>query len=274
MKRFKYSIIKYMPDPKRGEIINVGLVVFLQQKLDVRVINASAKLRMLDGSSSMDDIEHLKNSIEEISQLAGSPERAMSILRGFRGSSYLSDTAEFVIDDSNQYEQRVRNLFNLLIKPYSTKEKTVRTPRILSHLKDKFESMNILAKNTDELSKHKVVYNYPLNEKSGFHADFILKNGKFHITEAIDFNVNDLNSKLKETSMKVMTFMEGRKALGDKTGSYFVYTATSTIEKEITSHLNMASDYSDELFNLADTKDAARYFDMMSSLAGHNRLIH
>jgi hypothetical protein len=274
MKHFKYSIIKYMPDPKRGEIINVGLVVFLPNKLDVRVINASAKLRMLDGSSSMEEIENLKTSIEEISRLSASVEHSLSILKSFRSPSYLSDPGEFVIDDEKQYEQRVRNLFSLLIKPHSTKEKVVRTPRILSHLKEKFESMDLLAKNTDELSKHKVVYNYPLNEKSGFHADFILKNGKFHITEAIDFNVNDLNSKLKETSMKVMTFMEGRKALGEKTGSYFVYTATSAIEKEITSHLNMASDYSDELFNLANTKDSARYFDLMSSLAGHNRLIH
>lgn len=274
MKSFKYSVIKYMPDPKRGEVINVGLVIFLPQKLDVRVINASAKLRMLDGNSSLDDIENLKSSIEEISKLAGSTERSLSILKGFRTPSYLSDPCEFIIDDERQYEQRVRNLFNLLIKPHSSKEKVARTPRILSHLKDKFEAMDLLAKTTDDLSKHKVVYNYPLNEKSGFHADFILKNGKFHITEAIDFNVNDLNAKLKETSMKVMTFMEGRKALGDKTGSYFVYTATSTIEKEITPHLNMASDYSDELFNLANTKDSARYFDMISSLAGHNRLFH
>ncbi|MCI8210735.1 hypothetical protein AUC61_14450 [Pseudomonas sp. S25] len=274
MRAFKYSIIKYMPDPKRGEIINVGLVVFKRDTLDVRVLNASAKLRMLDGTSSIEDIENLKDSIEYISKLSGSADRSLSMLKSFRSPSYLSETAEFVIDDEKQYEQRVRNLFNLLIKPYSAKEKVTRTPRILSHLKDKFESMDLLAKSTDDLSKHKMVYNYPLNEKSGFNADFILKNGKYHITEAIDFNVNDLNSKFKETSVKVMTFMEGRKALGEKTGSYFVYTASSTVEKEITPHLNMASDYSDALFNLANAKDAARYFDMISSLAGQNRLIH
>jgi len=274
MRTFKYSIIKYMPDPKRGEIINVGLVVFKADTLDVRVINASAKLRMLDGSASIEDIENLKSSIEQISELSGSVDRSLSMLKSFRSPSYLSETAEFIIDDDKQYEQRVRNLFNLLIKPYSAKEKATRTPRILSHLKDKFESMDLLAKSTDDLSRHKMVYNYPLNEKSGFNADFILKNGKYHITEAIDFNVNDLNSKFKETSVKVMTFMEGRKALGEKTGSYFVYTASSSVEKEITSHLNMASDYSDELFNLENVKDAARYFDMISSLAGQNRLIH
>lgn len=40
---FKYSIVKYMPDPKRGEVVNVGLVVFTEHKVDVRVLNASAK---------------------------------------------------------------------------------------------------------------------------------------------------------------------------------------------------------------------------------------
>ncbi|WP_350575167.1 DUF3037 domain-containing protein [Pseudomonas sp. HY2-MNA-CIBAN-0224] len=274
MKNFKYSIIKYMPDPRRGEIINVGLIIFNDKKLDVRVLNASAKLRMIDGNASIVDMEDLKASIESISDLSPSPEIARHILEGFKSPSYLSAIAEFTIDDGNQYEQRVSNLFNLLIKPHASKERATRTPRILSHLKDRFESLDLLAKSTDDLSRHKVVYNYPINEKSGFHADFLLKNGRYHITEAIDFNVNDLNSKLKETSMKMMTFMEGRKALGEDTGSYFVYSAKSSIENEITSHLNLASDYSDELFNLANPKDNARYFDIICSLAGQNRLMH
>jgi hypothetical protein len=263
-----------MPDPRRGEIINVGLVIFNDNRLDVRILNASAKLRMIDGSATIIDMENLKTAIENISNISPSPDIARHILEGFKSPSYLSEAAEFTIDDKNQYEQRVSNLFNLLIKPYAFKEKSIRTPRILSHLKDKFESLDLLAKSSDDLSKHKIVYNYPINEKSGFHADFLLKNGKYHITEAVDFNVNDLNAKLKETSMKMMTFMEGRKALGNDTGSYFVYSAKSGVEKEITSHLNLASDYSDELFNLANPKENARYFDIICSLAGQNRLMH
>ncbi|WP_043309312.1 DUF3037 domain-containing protein [Pseudomonas sp. ML96] len=271
---FKYSIIKYMPDPRRGEIVNVGLVVFKHDQLDVHVLNASAKLRMLDGTSSVEDIESLKNALHEIGAISSDIETARSVLKSFKLASFLSDEGTFTIDDSNQYEQRVRSLFNMLVKPYAAKEKGIKTHRILTHLKDKFESLNLLAKSTDELSLHKVVYNYPLNEKSGFHADFLLKNGRFHITEAIDFNVNDLNAKFKETSLKMMTFMEGRKALGEDTGSFFVYTARKTVEKDITSHLNLASDYSDQIFNLDCPKENARYFDTICSLAGQNRLVH
>jgi hypothetical protein len=274
MLKFKYSIIKYMPDPRRGEIVNVGLVVFKPNQLDVHVINASAKLRMLDGSSSVDDIESLKSAMEEIGAIAGDIETAKGILRSFKLASFLSEEAEFVLDNINQYDQRVRSLFNLLVKPHASKERTVKTHRILTNIKERFESLDLLAKSTDDLSRHKVVYNYPLNEKSGFHADFLLKNGKFHITEAIDFNVNDLNSKFKETSLKMMTFMEGRKALGEDTGSFFVYSASMATKKEITSHLNLASDYSDQIFNLDCPKENARYFDTICSLVGQNRLIH
>jgi len=263
-----------MPDPRRGEVVNVGLVVFKNDELDVRVINASAKLRMLDGKSSVQDIESLKNAFVEIGKISSDIETARSILKTFKLASYLSDEGEFTIDDEGQYDNRVRSLFKLLITPYSSKERVTKTHRILTQLKEKFESLDLLARNTDDLSRHKVVYNYPLNEKSGFHADFLLKNGRFHITEAIDFNVNDLNSKLKETSMKMMTFMEGRKALGEDTGSFFVYSARDAIKDEISAHLNLAKDYSDQIFNLDCSKENARYFDIICSLAGQNRLIH
>lgn len=274
MLNFQYSIVRYMPDLRRGEVVNIGLVVFLEDQLDIRLINNAAKLRMLDGNSGAEDIEKFKGFLQEIRSITESTKHAIEILQSFKSSTFLSETAEFFLDHINQYDDKVTSLFNILVKPFASKERSVRNTRILTQIKDQFESMDLLGKSAEDLSKHKLVYNYPLNEKTGFSADFLLKNGRYHITEVIDYNVNDLNSKFKETSMKVMAFMEGKKALGEDTASYFVYNASSSIEKEIYSHLNLASDYSDVLFNLNSRQDRNQYFEMISSLAGQERLIH
>lgn len=270
---FRYSIVKYMPDAKRGEVVNVGLVVFTDAKADVRVLNASAKVRVLDGMSTSADLDSLRKGLEGITAWAESSDEAIQFLKTFDSSSaFISETAIFVLDDINQYEQRVNNLFNELVKPFASTERTVRNSRIHTYVKNIFSGMDILGKDIDDLSRHKVIHNYPLSDKSGFSADFLLKNGKFHITEAIDFNVNDFNAKFKETTMKVMTFMEGRKFLGEDSGRYFVYSANAIKEKEVFPHLNLAEEYSDKIFNLESKVEHAEYFNLMSSLAGRDLL--
>ncbi|PKQ42899.1 hypothetical protein CXP40_04845 [Pseudomonas sp. YY-1] len=267
MLKFDYAILKYMPDSKRGEVVNFGLVIYLETGLDIRVLSSAAKLRLIDGESSLEDIESFKDSLKSISSYCSNKEDLHSLLQVFKGSAYVSDSGFFMIDHIQQYESKVLKLFSDLVKPYSIKERQTRVSRIHTILKHRFESMNLLAKDIGELSTHKVVHNYPINDKSGFTADFLLKNGRFHITEAIDFNVNDTNSKFKEATMKVMTFMEGKKFLGDDSACYFIYSATAIKEKEIIPHLNLASDYSDKVFNLESKEEETSYFNLISSLA-------
>lgn len=270
MHSFEYSILKYMPDPKRGEVVNFGLVVFVSSGIDVRVLSSAAKLRLIDGESSLEDIESFRDSLGTLSSLCGDDSSLYEMLRVFKGAAYISDKASFVIDHLQQYESKVTRLFNDLVKPYSIRETHARVSRIHTTIKNKFESMNILAKGIEDLGQHKVVYNFPINEKSGFSADFLLKNGRYHITEAIDFNVNDVNAKFKETTMKVMAFVEGKKFLGAESACYFIYSASGEKEKDVMSHLNLANDYSDKIFNLESKEEESSYFNLIAGLAGRD----
>lgn len=275
MYTYKYSVIKYSPDPLRGETLNIGLVIFTDTKVDVRLLQSSAKARILDGSSNIDDILRLKDSIEGIVNWSKNIDEAVAYLKSFgKAATWLSEPSAFIIDDVNQYDKRVDNLFNTLVKPYSTREPSQTRSRFQTQIKNKFDALGILGKDTDDLSRHKVVANYPISDKTGFTADFILKNGSFHITETIDFNVHDVNAKFKETSMKVMAIMEGKKHLEKKTCGYFVYTATPQKEKEIVSHLNLAEEYSDKMYNFSSKEEKTAYFNMIQDLAGVNRLLH
>lgn len=265
---YDYSLVKYMPSAKRGEIVNIGILVFNGKEIDLRLLNGAAKLRLLDGNSSTDDIFIIEDAVNEAKKLCNNKDELLSFLSLFKSAFTLSPPAKFSIDHHAQYEDQVQRLFNDLVKPYSTRERSPRTSRIQTLIKNKFESLNILAKSSEELSYHKVVQNYNFSDKSGFSADFLLKNGKFHISEVIDYNVNDLNAKFKETTLKVMTFMEGKKHLGDDTGCYFVYSASAQIEQEIQSHLNLAQDYSESIYNIASKADERSYFEMIARLAG------
>ena len=265
---YDYSLIKYMPSQKRGEIVNIGIIVFNKAGIDSRLLSGAAKLRLLDGASSIDDISEFEFILEEARKICKNTDEIINFLDMFKGAFKLSAKARFSIDHEGQYEAQLTRLFNDLVKPFSVRETVRKSSRIQTLVKHKFESLNLLAKSAEELSYHKVVQNYSFSDKSGFSADFLLKNGKFHISEVIDYNVNDLSAKFKETTLKVMTFMEGKKHLGQDSGCYFVYSASGSIEKDIQSHLNLAEDYSSSIFNIASKQEEKSYFDLMSKLAG------
>jgi len=265
---YDYSLIRYMPSQKRGEIVNIGIIVFNRSSIDLRILSGAAKLRLLDGSSSIDDISEFEFILDEAKKICKTSDEIINFLGMFKSAFKLSAKAKFSIDHEGQYESQLTRLFNDLVKPFSTRDAVKKTSRIQTLMKHKFEALNLLAKSAEELSYHKVVQNYNFSDKSGFSADFLLKNGKFHISEVIDYNVNDLSAKFKETTLKVMTFMEGKKHLGQDSGCYFVYSASGSIEKEIQPHLNLAEDYSSSIFNIASKQEEKTYFDLMSKLAG------
>lgn len=267
---FDYSIIRYMPNQKRGEIVNIGIIVFTGPEVDVHLLNGAAKLRVLDGQSSINDLISYEQILHEAKSITKDKNEFIKFLSLFGKSVKISAPAQFNIDHAGQYDAQINKLFNELVKPFASREPITKTSRIQTLVKNKLDSLNLLAKSADELSYHKVVQNYPISKNSGFSADFLLKNGKFHISEVIDYNVNDINAKFKETTLKVMTFMEGKKHLGNDVGCYFVYSASSAIEKEISAHLNLANDYSEALFNLASKRDESSYFEMISNLAGRD----
>lgn len=266
---FDFSLIKYMPNPKRGEILNIGLVVYRSTGVDVRVLNAPAKARIIDGVANYDHILSIKELYKTITSEVDNTHSQHDIIKAFNGGVFVSEKSAFSIDEIGQYEKKVSLLFNNLVKPFSSREKAEVHSRLHTKLKEKFKAMNILGKDKEQISDHKVIPNYPIEGAPGFYADFMFKNGKYHISEVIDFNVNDVSAKFKETAMKVMTFVEGKKRLGDETGCYFVYSATAKKESEVLQHLNMAEDYSDKAFNLSSRDDELRYFGFMAEMAGN-----
>ena len=54
MKTFKYSLIRVTPNLEKGETINVGLIVYHDSDIDVRMLNSVSKLKAIDKDLTLD----------------------------------------------------------------------------------------------------------------------------------------------------------------------------------------------------------------------------
>ena len=101
---FDYSIIRYMPNPKRGEIVNLGLVIFRASGIDIRMLNASTKARILDGTTDYEDIVAVEDVYKEISEYSESPEDQYSVIKSFGSGVFISEKNSFSIQKIMEYQ--------------------------------------------------------------------------------------------------------------------------------------------------------------------------
>ncbi len=270
MERFNYSIIRYMPNPKRGEIVNLGLVIFKENGLDIKILDKSSKANMLDSNINYDEILGLKEKFNEIATIIKNPDDQYRILKNFGYGLFLSEKASFSVnpEENETYETAIIELYDDLVKLPSRKKEASHS-RIQTVLRKKFEQLNLFSLNKEEIKNHKVIQNYRLdNYNSELTADFMLKNGKYHITEIVDFNVNNKNEKTKEACLKSMIFSESQRILGEELGTrYFVYSASQEKKSEMTSSLNFVRKNCEKMFNLELPEEESKYFDEIIKLA-------
>lgn len=267
MHYFDYALIKYMPSPMRGEVVNIGLVVFKTSSVDVRMLPVSYKAALLDGVTTESHIFRIKESFEDLAKFADSPKNAYQLLSSCSRSVLLSEKAYFGINSLNEYEEKVQGLLTSLVKPIAKKVHSTRPPRLFTQIKDSFKRMSLLGNSIEDIEKHKVIANFLLESSTGVTADFVLKNGIYHVSQVIDYGSGDYRNKYKETCLKTMGFIEGKKTLKETKG-YLVFYATNGEEKDLIAQLNLAQQYSDDMFNMMSKEDSTRYFQIMSNLAG------
>ena len=264
---YEYALIKYMPNPKRGEIINIGLIVFNEKKLDIRMIDSVSRLNILEEKPNLESIALIPQLFNKLTKFSKDNDSKFNFLKKNINGIFLSEKAIFSVNESEKYEDRVLELYNELIK-LPKKKKNISDIRIQTKLKKKFEELKIFSNDVNELINHKVLHNYSFDESNpDFVVDFILKNGNYHLTETIDFNLHNRKEKLKEASFKSIILAESKNFYGDELGNrFFVYSATSKKESEITTSLNIIKGNCDEIFNLDSKEDEEKYLDKILSL--------
>lgn len=274
MARFsKYSIIRLDTHPARDERLNVGLVVFKDDGLDIRIGRKLEKVRALSGALDLVQVRENILQLENVDRLLR--EQGMSSADERRdtleGLGFVSLSKIALIDSTNMvvYEAAIQSLLTGIVEPEQAPLRVQpKRTRLISAVKQALKQERILGRAGDELSEHRVVPHVQLAE--GLVADFVLKNGSMHVVETIDAAVSDVSPRkiVTDIALSALVLEQARISYGDsETRAKLIYDASASIESIAMPSLYAAAHQGAELVNWQSRDDRNRFLSHLASLA-------
>jgi hypothetical protein len=253
---FKYAILTAIPDQRRGERVNIGLVVFLHDQLDIRFSDLS-KVAAIAGGGNWGEYadkvaERLRKRFAtnrdhaEFMRLSGVSER---IIR-------LSEVAWFSAPDEMSYEARVSSILDTLVKKPRPETRT-RSSRINTEMAMEFKRARVLAGPRESIEDRKVVRDFYVSEEEELRADFAVKNGVIHATATLDLRKAAVH--LSYATLPALILDKAAKTFGNETKRFGVYAAQQSTLPQFRPHLRILSDYADKVYNWLDPDDRRAY---------------
>jgi hypothetical protein len=271
---FEYAVLRVVPDPRRGECVNIGLAVFLADGVDVRVLPSLAKVTALNGDVDVSSLRELPRVVQEAtSGLRDTSSRHLML----RNLGVVSVTELGVFDlGAQDYERVVDRLMKKLVTPVpATRISIPASTRITTNLKSKFRAHKILGIAETDIAKHLVVPNYPIDAEEGLYADFVVKNGAYHVTETADMRAGSASNidRTKIASLTAIKLHKAKENFGKRTKRFVVYAAKSS--GGVQQQINLMGDYSEYIFNLHSKSEMAEYMEhiMAAASATHSAVV-
>ena len=270
---YKFSLLRVAVSPPRDERLNVGVVIFGDGALDVRLLRSLGKLNALSLAYDFDSVrsaaEMLSNLDRELSGPGVPEENRLSALKEVAPFEF-SPLAQFTAHSLNAYEQQVSLLLRSFVEPEPAPMKAFRGKgtKLVTSLKSAFKSGRVLAQRGEDLEAHRVVPNVEL--ATGLVADFVLKNGAMHVIETVDASgeASVLIKAIKDIALSALTIEQARMTYGDAaTIGRLVYQASAQTEAMAGSALLAAEHQRIELINWASLDDQRKLLTTISTLA-------
>jgi hypothetical protein len=264
-----YSILRLTPDAARGETVNIGIAVFLPDRIDVRVIPGAAKIRALNPNVSIDRLYALPELLNKMAGSLGNDSARLSVMQAFPLIE-LSDFGKFV-SDARPYEDQVQSLLERFVKTPPRLRKAEKISRLDKELRTAFSASKLLGDHATDIKSHLVIPNFAISEAEELYADFALKNGKWHITATVDFRVartSIRSAKRGQAAIKAITLDSAVRRFGtSNTVPLTVYTANDEDRDLIEPQLAMLHDYSERVYDFSSANDRAAYMEHMVTAA-------
>lgn len=258
---FSYSVLMAIPDARRGERVNVGIMIYRPGGVDVRLAEMG-KVRALTGSDwnayAYQAAERLKArfaSSDEARRFAEAQEPFDPVLRA-------TTPAWFSIDSVVDYEARIRDILSALVlrpKAVATKEKTTRINTEIAH---RLKEAKALATVPDEpMESHRVVRDFPVEDE--LKADFAQRNGVLRVAATLDLRKPHVN--IKDATHKAIVLDRAKKIFGPDTKRIAVYAVPPSELNRFHQHLELMHDYSDEVYNWTVPEESNEFMAFVQS---------
>lgn len=268
-RRYDYSLLRLIPDASRGEVVNIGVVVFGEAGVDVRITPNLNKARALSAWVNPEHLRSLPRAIPTALDKLNSLAMQLFALQGlFSPVTVDGLDGSFFADHTDEYEAQVETTLAAYVTPEPKTRRVGRTGtgRLYFDLRTWFARNQLLGRNTEEIREHKIVTHYPVNASAGIYAEFALKNGVYRITETIDFRVKDVGShKANEAAAKAMTLIEARSALGNDTERYAIVAANEY--SKVQAQINLLGRHANHVLMRDSAEDMAFYAHAIAKAA-------
>lgn len=270
---YKFVILRFTPDVRRGESVNVGLAVLNSVRPDVRILPSLAKVQALDGNVDLRPIFDLEVNIPlALASMADSDQLEVLKELGFASDR---DVGEFVARDSTSYQAAVSELMRKLVSPVRRRTRHLRDTRISTDLRNSLSHKGLMGRTLGDIEKHKVVSHYPISEQLDLYADFALKNGVLSVIKTIDFRVQNAASaeKFREACAVSFSFIKAKEEEKDAR-RLVVYAADVKTEAAVDRHISVLSDDAEYVLNYESVKDRRFLMDEIEKITSGQTSLH
>ena len=265
---FKYAVLMAVPDRRRGERVNVGIMIFLHDRVDVRLAGVS-KIGALTGGNWRNYADDLQRRLSSQFKSGGEAAEYVALSPRIDAVIEASELAFISIGSAAEYESTVADIMNALVeKP--RRETKPKSTTINTEIAQHFKRQRILAQSNELIYSHKVVRDFQIEDQ--LKADFALQNGALHVTATLDLRKSIVG--IKEATLKAIVLDRAKEQFGNNTQRIGVYAVGDYVEKQFKTHIELLNDYSDVCFNWHDERGKREFSEVMRRAYGLDRLGH
>lgn len=270
---YKYAIAQLAANPVRGERLNLAIVVFDGDRLEVHAARNLDKIRAISAAMERSVVEQSLQNLTVLDNMLRNEglfaiEDRLQSLSEMSSLSF-SPVGQFFASDAVTYESSIKRLLGQLVEPEPARvpRRPAKRTKLLTLIKSAFRAEKVMALKGEGLESHRVVSNQELAE--GLNADLLLKNGAFHVVQTIDASQSERSRRaIQEIGIAALVFEQARIKFGDlETKPRLVYSATANMENSISPALHAAEHQGADLVNWDSRDDRTRFIVDISSLA-------
>ncbi len=261
---FNYAVVQAMPDRRRGERVNIGLMIFGPEGVDLR-ISETRKLAVLAAGSWDADIDAFASAIRKLDDPQLDARERMDRVALVENQFTSTSRGWFEVRRQGEYEKVVGEIVDSLI----TRRKAPRTrdgSTVVAEISAELRGAEILASRDEELQSGKVLRNFRIGD--GLEADFAQLNGQFHVAAVLDLRAN--SPRLAQAALKAVVLDRAQSVVPDyRVHKIGVFAAAPARLDELHDNLAILKPYADELVNWEDESDRKElkriFFDAYNS---------
>jgi hypothetical protein len=192
---YSFAVLRLSPDPARGEAINLGIVVFRDGDVDVRIGTVTTRARIVCSEATPDRIHE---GAEIIRRLDAPTLPLVDRHRSMRrfGLFELGELGYFTAENDAEatYEahiDRLLRLYTATMRGSSVRRRSASA--LATSVRKLFRQEKVLAALGDAaaINEHKIVPDWPIPTRPSLQADLALKNRIMRVCEVVELSLAD-----------------------------------------------------------------------------------